>query len=131
MIVRRLRAGLAVFAALVLGAEAASAADLEGTWSGGGTITFASGDKERARCKASFERISARQFNVNASCATASVRVDQTARIQQVGDNTYAGRFTNTDYNLTGDIRLTVNGRNQTVQLSSGATTGTLSLRKN
>jgi hypothetical protein len=109
----------------------AQAADLEGTWSGGGTIVFASGGKENARCKASFERISARQFNVSASCATASARVDQVARVHQVGDNTFAGRFTNADYNVSGNIKLTVNGRSQTVQLVSDGASGTFSLRKN
>ena len=33
-------------------------ASLEGSWSGGGTLSFASG-KEQARCKARFSRVSA------------------------------------------------------------------------
>jgi hypothetical protein len=31
-------------------------ANLEGSWSGGGTVTFASGTTEQARCRARYSR---------------------------------------------------------------------------
>ena len=47
-------------------------ASLEGSWSGGGTLSFAGG-KEQARCKARFSRAGAHNYMVNATCATPPV----------------------------------------------------------
>ena len=57
-------------------------ASLEGSWSGGGTVSFAGG-KEQARCKARFSRAGAHSYTVNATCATASGRAAQTATVRQ------------------------------------------------
>jgi len=70
-------------------------ASLEGSWSGGGTVTFASGSKEQARCRAHFSRAGKDSYTVNATCATASGRAAQTARVRQVGNNRYSGSFYN------------------------------------
>ena len=117
-------AALATFA----GQPQAHAADLTGTWSGGGFITFASGDRERARCRAHFARVSSRTFDVNAVCSTTGFRVEQSARVRQVGGQVYVGRFTNSEYNVSGDIRVTVKGRSQSVSLSSGESRATFQL---
>jgi hypothetical protein len=61
-------------------------ASLEGSWSGGGTVSFAGG-KEQARCKARFSRAGAHSYTVNATCATASGRAAQTATVRQVANN--------------------------------------------
>ena len=55
-------------------------ASLEGSWSGGGTVTFASGATEQARCRAHYSRAGKDSYTVNATCATVSGRAAQEAR---------------------------------------------------
>src|SRR5262245_54966957 len=71
---------------------------LEGTWTGGGSVTFASGSREQARCRARFTRRSPTSYFVNATCATASGRASQTALLRKAGQNSYRGRFHNNEY---------------------------------
>ena len=99
------------------GAAVAEPAVLQGTWSGGGTIFYAGGTSEGARCRARYTRIAGNTYDVTAACATASTRVDQTAQVRQVAANRYAGTFYNSQYGVTGRISIVVNGRSQTVLL--------------
>jgi hypothetical protein len=135
-----LRAAFAVAAALTLSgllhvgyAQAPKklrVASLEGSWSGGGTVTFASGSKEQARCRAHFSRAGKDSYTVNATCATASGRAAQTARVRQVGNNTYSGSFYNSEYSISGVIHIVVHGASQTVQLISNSGSGVLNLSR-
>jgi hypothetical protein len=105
-------------------------ASLEGSWSGGGTVTFASGAKEQARCRAHFSRAGKESYTVNATCATASGRAAQTARVRQVGNNRYSGSFYNSEYSISGVINIVVHGASQTVQLISSSGSGVLNLSR-
>ena len=105
-------------------------ASLEGSWSGGGTATFASGATERARCRAHFSRAGKDNYTVNATCATASGRTAQTARVRQVGNNRYSGSFYNSEYSISGVIHIVVHGASQTVQLISNSGSGVLNLSR-
>ena len=105
-------------------------ASLEGSWSGGGTVTFASGSKEQARCRAHFSRAGKDSYTVNATCATASGRAEQTARVRQVGNNRYSGSFYNSEYSISGVIHIVVHGASQTVQLISDSGSGVLNLSR-
>ena len=52
------------------GAKKLSASNLEGAWSGGGFVSFASGAKEQARYRARYSRAGKDSYTVNAkSCA--------------------------------------------------------------
>ena len=104
-------------------------ASLEGSWSGGGTVSFAGG-KEQARCKARFSRVSANSYTVNATCATASGRAAQTATVRQVGTNRYSGRFYNSEYSISGVIDIIVHGSSQIVRLTSESASGVLNLSR-
>ena len=107
-----------------------SVASLEGSWSGGGTVTFASGAREQARCRAHFSRAGKDSYMVNATCATASGRAEQTARVHQVGNNRYSGNFYNSEYSISGVIHIVVHGASQTVQLISNSGSGVLNLSR-
>ena len=107
-----------------------SVASLEGSWSGGGTVTFGSGAKEQARCRAHFSRAGKDSYTVNATCATASGRAAQTARVRQVGNNRYSGSFYNSEYSISGVIHIVVHGASQTVQLISSSGSGVLNLSR-
>lgn len=123
----------AVLVALGLAAvpQRVSAQGLEGSWSGGGTVSFATGARERARCRARYSRKSETSYTLAATCATASGRADQTATLRKVGKSSYSGSFHNAEYGVSGTIHVTVRGNSQSVRLSSGGgTSGSLRLSR-
>ena len=125
---------LSLFATLLvalagLPAEANSGTlGLEGSWNGGGWVSFSSGARERARCRAKFAAQSDRRYFVTATCATESGKVSQTASIRQAGANAYVGTFYNNEYDVSGTIRITVHGNTQTARLSSGSGSAVITL---
>ena len=108
----RIVAGGAAFAAALalncadLSAARADSAPLVGSWSGSGSISFASGSKERARCRAYY------------------------AMLRKTGARTYVGSFFNQQYNTGGAIHITVAGGSQSVRLSGEAGTASFTLRR-
>ena len=108
----------------------AQQAGLEGSWSGGGRMMLSSGNSERATCRASFRRQSATSFGVSAVCATPSARVAQSAVVQRVGANQYAGQFYNKEFDVSGTIHMTAHGNRLSVSLRGGGAAGDLDLRR-
>ena len=130
---RTLLAGVVGVTAAALGILApepvvAEGASLEGSWSGGGTVRFPSGESERARCRANFRKRGGGSFSMTATCATPSARVDQTAQLEQTGPNRYSGGFQNAEYNVSGSIHITVKGNTLAASLSGGGGSAHLSL---
>ena len=115
--------------AMSIGGPSAGAAtvDISGAWSGGGAFMLASGSRENAKCRVRYVAQSKTTFHVDAACATPSGRVNQTATVRMDGENSYVGRFVNSEYNVTGSIHITVSGNVQSVRLNSDA--GSASLR--
>ena len=111
------------------GSTRITVASLEGSWSGGGTVSFAGGT-EQARCRARFSRAGAQSYTVNATCATASGRAAQTATVRQVGANRYSGRFYNSEYSISGVIDIIVRESNQIVRLTSDSASAVLNLSR-
>ncbi|MEZ5853919.1 MAG: hypothetical protein R3D67_03930 [Hyphomicrobiaceae bacterium] len=109
---------------------AAESPSLEGSWSGGGRIIFPSGESERARCRARFQRQGGESFGMSAVCATASARVQQSAQITRISGNRYRGEFHNQEYGLSGSIRIVVNGDSIDASLSGGGGSAQLSLSR-
>jgi hypothetical protein len=75
-------------------------------------------------------RQTARTFSISAVCATPSTRIAQVGRVQLVTANGYEGRFYNSEYDVTGNIWITLRGNQLTARLTGGGATGTLSLRR-
>lgn len=115
----------------VVGASSAepSAASLSGSWSGGGWVSFSNGSREKARCHASYSGGGA-SYTVTATCATASGKASQTAKVYRVSGSSYKGSFYNRDYNVRGSIRVHVKGKSQSVSLSGDGTSAQLNLRR-
>lgn len=109
---------------------AAQSARLEGSWRGGGSVAFASGQKERAQCRAQYRRASGNAYTLTATCATASGSATQTATVRQVGGNTYQGHFHNSEYNVSGTIIVTASGNRQSVRLMSDSGSAAFELRR-
>ena len=108
----------------------AQSASLKGSWSGSGRIVLPSGDVERARCRASIKQQTPRTFSMNAVCATPSARIQQSARLEQVSANGFAGRFHNREYDISGSIRVTLRGNRLSAFLSGGGGSGTFDLKR-
>jgi len=102
-----------------LAVSAAKAAELEGAWSGGGTVRFASGAEEQARCRAHYSRRANGVYVLRATCATASGKAAQSATLQRVGDNRYSGTFYNSEFDISGRIYVVLRGSSQSVRLTS------------
>jgi hypothetical protein len=100
---------------------------LTGSWNGGGTVTFASGSRERARCRAHYTPRNG-TVNVVATCATPYGRVTQTARLRKTAAGRYTGTFFNEQFNVSGTIQVIVNGSSQIVHLLSGSGSALLML---
>lgn len=107
-----------VFGVLASGAAHSEPGSLAGSWSGGGTVTFGTGNKERARCRATYSPSGKTSYEVSATCATQSGSVSQQAVVRGRGSN-YRGTFYNPDFDASGSISITVSGRSQTVRLTS------------
>lgn len=103
---------------------------LEGTWTGGGSVSFASGAKEQARCRAHYRRSSKAIYLMRATCATASGKATQTASLRSFGNGTYRGGFYNSEYDVSGTITVVLRGNEQTVRLSGAAGSGYFRLRR-
>jgi hypothetical protein len=104
-----------------MGAVPAAWADgLSGAWSGSGSVTFPSGDTEKARCKVQFHKEGGKSYGMQAVCASSSARVQQTASLEQVGPNKYSGTFVNPDFNVTGTIHVIVSGASISASLAGG-----------
>ncbi len=114
--------GLASMAAMTAssGSAVAEPAALEGSWSGGGTVRFPSGDSERARCRASIRKRGGSTYTMSAVCATPSARIEQTAQLQRTGGNRFSGEFNNAEYGVSGSINVTLNGNSLHASLSGG-----------
>jgi hypothetical protein len=117
--------GLTAVLGLALAVPAAPAradmANLDGAWSGGGSVKFPSGAREAARCRANFKKRGSESYLVDARCASASGKVEQSALLTHVGGNQFTGSFFNEEFKVDGTITVTVSGNSQTVSISSPA----------
>ncbi len=119
--------GVTLLAAAFLAPQARSEG-IGGSWSGGGTVLYADGHRERARCRAHFSQ-SGPHVSLSAVCATPSGSVDQSATLRQTGPNSYSGSFFNPQFNVSGSIHISVHGNSQYVALRSGCGSASLTLR--
>ena len=121
---------LIAFGALTLHPEFSYAQNLEGSWSGGGSVSMATGAREQARCRARYTRRANEGYVVSAVCATPSVRAVQTASLHKIGDNKFRGTFYNREYGISGTIYVVVRGNTQSVRLTSESGWASLQLSR-
>lgn len=104
--------------------------DLAGSWSGSGSVSFFTGSKEKARCRATYAKAGGTSYSINATCATASGKVVQTANVRRTGPTSFAGSFYNADYDLSGNIHVSVQGNSQNVTMTSSKASASLRLSR-
>jgi hypothetical protein len=113
-----------------IAAPSVADAGLSGSWSGGGWVSFSTGTKEKARCRATYSRAGKKSYTVHATCATSSGKASQTATVYQVTASRYRGSFFNADYNVRGVIRVVVSGGSQKISLAGDGASASLSLTR-
>jgi hypothetical protein len=101
---------------------------LAGLWNGGGTVVYASGGRERARCRAHYTPQGEARVILVATCATPSGNVTQTAKLRKTAAGHYAGIFYNEQFSVSGTIDVIVNGSSQVVRLVSSSGPALLTL---
>lgn len=119
-----------VAAAGTLGGTASAASSLDGTWSGSGEVNPKDGEREAVRCRVQYKRESEKVFGVTATCATRSRKIQQTGKVLKATASTYVGDFYNQSYDVSGRVRVVLQGSTQTVTFRSARGTGSVSLRK-
>ncbi len=130
---RNFYAGLAalLLVAAPLLSVPAHAASLKGVWTGGGYVTPNSGARERAKCRVTYRAKGGNRYTAIARCATASLGgITQTAALRRIKKDTYAGKFYNAQYGVSGSIYVKVKGTRQSMSLRSANGRARLSLRK-
>lgn len=119
-----------VVLAALLPAGQAHAVPLEGSWSGAGYVSPNSGQRERVRCRVSYSKQTPKVYSVSATCASSSAQIRQSGTLLKVRANSYVGDVYNSDYDVSGRLRVKVSGRKQTVTFSSSVANGKLTLRR-
>jgi hypothetical protein len=108
----------------------ATAQELSGNWSGGGTVRLPSGESERVRCRVTYSRLSSKVYAVAATCTTQSTTIRQTGELLMVRPGRYIGDFYNPQFDIGGRIRVRVSGNRQAVTMTSSHGTGSLTLSR-
>lgn len=126
----RFAAAAVALGAVVAASAPASAQSIIGSWNGNGTIVYPSGERERARCRATFQNTGGGGVSMRAVCATSSVRIVQTASLAKLTGNTFSGEFYNTEYNLSGSIRIRLQGNRLNASLNGGGGSAHFSMNK-
>ena len=123
--------GILVLIGLCVSTQASRAEDLlAGLWTGGGTVTYSTGDRERARCHVHYAPRGEKRVAAIATCATPSGSVSQTAILAKTGEGRYSGRFFNEQYSISGTIQVIVKGSSQLVRLFSSSGSALLTLSR-
>jgi len=108
----------------------ASAIGLDGVWIGSGYAQPNAGQRERLQCRVTYSRMNDTIYNVVAICATTAARIRQTGELVMVRPGLFVGDFNNQQYDISGRVRVSLEGNAQSVTFSNEAGQGSLSLRR-
>ncbi|MEM1371913.1 MAG: hypothetical protein AAGG72_06760 [Pseudomonadota bacterium] len=108
----------------------ATAAPLEGSWSGAGFVSPKSGQRERVRCRVSYQKQTAKVYSISANCASKSASLTQSGTLTKVRNDRFVGDIYNPEFDIRGRVRVIIKGSRQTVTFTSAAANGKLNLRK-
>lgn len=126
----RLRMLPVALAASMLCVASAKADTLSGTWSGTGYVQPKDGQREKVRCRVSYSPQGASVVAVSATCASASTTIQQSGSLSKVSESRYVGDFYNSQYDISGRVRVSISGGSQTVSFSSPRGSGSMSLKR-
>lgn len=128
---RLVLAGCLVWAfCLLQGAQPAKAASIVGTWKGSGTARLKAGGVEAVSCRVRYEASTGRTFVLYVKCAHANGAFKVSGRVVALSGSTYSGRLYSDQYDVSGDVTISVRGKSQTLTAKSPKGTATVRLRK-
>jgi hypothetical protein len=110
--------------------KAFAGSGLEGNWSGSGYVVPKDGTRESVRCRVHFDKQSSTVYAVEAQCEGSTTAVNQTGEVVEVSGGRYVGDFYNAQYDISGRIRVQLNGNHQSVTFSGSRGQGGLSLTR-
>ena len=94
-------------------------AGMQGTWSGGGTVTLDDGSSERIRCRATYQ-VAGPVMEMSLTCASDAYKFNLRANTQAEGGNV-AGTWSETSRNISGSLQGRGGGGNfQVVAATAG-----------
>ena len=103
-------------------------AGLSGSWSGGGSIKLANGQRERLRCRANYTvRENGTRLDQNLRCASDSYRFDVNSNIVSEAGR-LSGSWTETSRNASGSVSGRVNGSQIQARIDGAGFSANLSL---
>ena len=108
----------------------AEPAPLEGTWSGSGTMEAMGRPAQKLNSRINYRRETEKLFKLAAKCATISTAVNQTGPLLMVNPGVYVGEFHVASFDISGRVRVVVNGSVQTMSFKSSRASGTVTLSK-
>ena len=123
-------AAVAFFVATLAGtsghAESGPFAGLEGTWSGGGSVTLDDGSSERIRCRATY-RVSGPTMAMSLTCASDAYKFNLAADVQAEG-SAVSGSWSESSRNVSGSLQGRGGGGNFQVLASAPGFNADISL---
>jgi len=108
-------------------AQSGPFAGLEGTWSGGGSVTLDDGSSERIRCRATY-RVGGANMTMSLTCASDAYKFNLAADVQAQG-NAVSGSWSESSRNVSGNLEGRGGGGNFQVVASAPGFNADISLR--
>lgn len=108
----------------------AEPAPLEGTWSGSGTMQAMDNPPQKLTCRIKYKRETDKVFKLAAKCVTISTAINQTGQLLKVNPGVYVGEFHVASYDISGRVRIVIDGNRQTMSFKSSRANGTVTLAK-
>ncbi len=100
-------------------ASASEAFDaLKGSWSGGGSVSFSSGESEKLRCTARYSG-GGSNLAFSMKCASSSAQINLSGDLS--GGNKVSGSWSESSYGLSGGASGSASGNSVRVRISGGA----------
>ncbi len=105
-------------------------APLEGAWRGSGYVKPTDGESRRVECEVRFVPQGSKVVAVSATCRSNATTIHQTGQLSVVTPERYIGDFYNSEFDISGRIRVVVKGSSSTVMFSGPRGHGNLNLMK-
>lgn len=108
----------------------AEPAPLEGIWSGSGTMQALDQPPQKLTCRVTYKRETEKVFKLAAKCVTISTAVNQTGQLLKINPGVYVGEFHVASFDISGRVRIVIDGNSQTMSFKSSRANGVVTLTK-
>lgn len=102
-------------------------AQLGGSWSGGGKVSFADGKSERITCRAYYNPKGGDELGLAIRCASVSYKIEIRANLQN-NNGRLSGRWEERTFNAEGDVTGQASNGNIRMDIAGGGLSGSMSV---